>query len=72
MTAPGGDVLATLDDDLCSDAYPGEGPDLGLLCNEAREHSGDHRALAEVWPGGRRYVVWTAGGVVLPSVEVQR
>ena len=72
MTAQGGDILALLDADLCSAAYPGPGPDFGLLCNEANEHGGDHRALAEIWPGRRRFVVWTPSGVVLPSVEEQR
>jgi len=72
MTAPGGDFLALSDDALCSDSYPQLGPDFGLLCNEPLEHSGDHRALAEIWPGKRRFVVWTVDGVVLPSVEVQR
>jgi len=72
MTAQGEDVLALTDADLCSDSYPEIGPDFGLLCNEAVEHGGDHRALAEVWPGGRRFVVWTPEGAVLPSVREQR
>ena len=72
MTAQGEDVLALSDDQLCADSYPEIGPDFGLLCNEPVAHDGDHRALAESWPGKRRFVVWTADGVVLPSVEVQR
>lgn len=57
---------------LCSDSYPGIGPDFGLLCNEDIAHDGNHRALAEAWPGGRRFVVWTPDGVTLPSVEEKR
>lgn len=72
MNAQGGGSLALLDADLCSATYPGKGPDFGLLCNALYEHDGNHRALAEVWPGHRRFVVWTPADVVLPNVEVQR
>lgn len=60
------------DADLCSYAYPTPGPDFGLLCNERVRHDGNHRALAEIWPGRRRFVIWTPDGVALPSVEEQR
>ncbi|MBD3004688.1 hypothetical protein [Streptomyces sp. 5-10] len=64
---------ATPDDDLCSSTYPGHGPDFGMLCNRLKEHGGtDHRALAEVAPTFRRYVVWSADGRVLPDVEERR
>lgn len=73
MTAQGEDVLAfPPDSELCSDGYPAIGRDFGLLCNESVTHVGNHRALAEIWPGRRRYVVWTEAGVVLPDVEEQR
>ncbi|MFD1278041.1 hypothetical protein [Streptomyces kaempferi] len=72
MTTQGGDPLAFLDNDLCTDGYPTVGPDFGLLCNEPVSHDGDHRALAEIWTTGRRFVVWTADGVPLPDVEERR
>lgn len=76
MSAQGEDLLAWLDDDRgCTAQYPGGDTnpyDHNTLCNHAAGHDGNHRALAEVAGGYRRYVVWATDGTVLPDEETHQ
>lgn len=75
MTARGEELLAWMDDDLCTAKYPGgeTNPfDFGSLCDQKAGHPCPHRALAEVAGDFRRHVVWTIDGTVLPDEKTTR
>jgi hypothetical protein len=63
------DRAAWDDSKLCTAHYPGTGADAFALCDQSVGHPGDHRALAEVAFNYRRFIVWTADGIVMPDVK---
>jgi hypothetical protein len=46
------------DANLCTALYPGDDSHIGQLCHEQIGHDGEHRAIAELGPGWRRYLTW--------------